>query len=321
MYAVEAHRPDLLEWLLTEGFDANATDDFGQTPLFLAAQNGDAVCVDLLLQAGADPKKGPTYSSPIEEAHHFVVVRQLLAAGEDLRQISDEVRQELLGVTPGDPRATKQQYQAGKHPRFGRSNPERMENPFWRAMVHAGCNAYFARRLFEDTDYRQSNAPVWCYERFGRTTTLLPDGRIVEIAGEHEDFYDPDFCIYNDVVVFDGKGQVEILGYPESVFPPTDFHSATLVGDSIFIIGCLGYPEQRKSGETPVYRLACSPFKITQVLATGEKPGWISHHTAWYEPEAHRICLHGGKVVGKDSTPNPWTYALDLQIYRWTRLP
>ena len=35
----------------------------------------------------------------------------------------------------------------------------------------------------------------------GRSTVWLPDGRVVLIAGEHEDSYDPDFCIYNDVVV------------------------------------------------------------------------------------------------------------------------
>jgi len=25
----------------------------------------------------------------------------------------------------------------------------------------------------------------------------LPDGRLVSVGGEHEDYYDPDFCIYN----------------------------------------------------------------------------------------------------------------------------
>lgn len=40
--------------------------------------------------------------------------------------------------------------------------------------------------------------PVWCFNRFGATRTKLPDGRTVCIGGEHEDFYDPDFYIYND---------------------------------------------------------------------------------------------------------------------------
>ena len=61
------------------------------------------------------------------------------------------------------------------------------------------------------------------------------------IAGEHEDYYDPDFCIYNDVVVLGLDGSVEIYGYPKDVFPPTDFHTATLVGDRVIVIGRLGY--------------------------------------------------------------------------------
>jgi hypothetical protein len=44
--------------------------------------------------------------------------------------------------------------------------------------------------------------PVFCFRRFGRTETKLPNGRIVYIGGEHEDIYDPDLNIYNDVVVF-----------------------------------------------------------------------------------------------------------------------
>jgi hypothetical protein len=45
-------------------------------------------------------------------------------------------------------------------------------------------------------------------------------------GGEHEDFYDPDFCIYNDVFVHERDGSVAIYGYPESVFPPTDYDAS-----------------------------------------------------------------------------------------------
>ena len=57
----------------------------------------------------------------------------------------------------------------------------------------------------------------------GQSQTELPDGRLICVAGEHEDSYDPDFHIYNDVVVFDPSGEYEIYGYPQNVFPPTDF--------------------------------------------------------------------------------------------------
>ena len=315
------NRPELLKWLLTKGFDVNAADEFGRTPLLDAAECGYAGCVATLLDAGADPGKEVSWGEkPIEAAQNMATARLLIAAGEDITQANAEVRRELTGTTGGDPQVSRAQYHAGRDRKFGRANPEPTSIPFWRAMVQAGCSAYRARVLFDDT--KRYDGTVWCYDRFGRTTTCLPDGRILEIAGEHEDHYDPDFCIYNDVVVFDGKGGFEILGYPEKVFPPTDFHTATLAGSSLYIIGCLGYPKQRKPAETPVYRLDCRTFQIERIRTHGEKPGWISRHKAWYEAGAHRICISGGRrVVGQKLVPNPHTYMLDLKRDAWTRLP
>jgi len=322
-FAIEMNQPALLRWLIAEGFDVNCSDDFGHTPLRTAAEYGYADCVAVLLNAGAKPKEADAIGQlPIQEAANLSVARLLIAAGEDLSEVNEEVRRELAGTTGGDLQATQAQFEAGRNRTFGNTNPERTLNPFWRAMIQAGCNAYRARALFEETKpYTDTAQPVWCYQRFGRTTTLLPDGRIIEIAGEHEDHYDYDFCIYNDVVVFDGKGDFEILSYPERIFPPTDFHTATLVGNSLYIIGCLGYPSQRKARETPVYRLDCRTFQIEYIRTFGEKPGWVSEHKAWYEAGAHRICLSGGQIVGRKTVPNTRTYALDLTDHRWTLLP
>src|SRR5262245_20211093 len=102
-----------------------------------------------------------------------------------------------------------------------------MNNAFWEAMVHSRVSGYQAA---SDLGLPAiTRPPVWCFQRFGQSITQLPDGRIIEIGGEHEDHYDPDFCIYNDVVVHRGDGAFDIFGYPEDVFPPTDFHTATLV--------------------------------------------------------------------------------------------
>ncbi len=57
-----------------------------------------------------------------------------------------------------------------------------------------------------------AEGPVWTFDRMGQTRTELPDGRLVCVAGEHEDYYDPDFHIYNDVVVFAPGGGVEVYG-------------------------------------------------------------------------------------------------------------
>jgi hypothetical protein len=37
------------------------------------------------------------------------------------------------------------------------------------------------------------------------------DGRVVYLGGDHEDSYDPDFCIYNDVVVFGPKTELRCM--------------------------------------------------------------------------------------------------------------
>ena len=135
------------------------------------------------------------------------------------------------------------------------------------------------------------------------------------------DFYDPDFCIYNDVVVHHGDGIFEIYGYPESVFPPIDFHSATLVGNYIYIIGCLGYSENRTPGETPVYRLDCTTYEIQKIETSGNKPGWIHKHKAQYRDDSG-IHITGGEIdLGKDGfLSNSYTYVLDLSDMKWRRL-
>lgn len=148
--------------------------------------------------------------------------------------------------------------------RYGAGNPERMHVAFWEWMVRRGVPAYTAMWEF-GLSHQCGRSPTWCFDRFGMTRTPMPDGRIICIAGEHEDFYHPDFCIYNDVIVLRpapgqtgvtvDAGEVEIYGYPDGVFPPTDFHSATRVGDRIFLIGRLGYHGKRLHGQTPVMML------------------------------------------------------------------
>lgn len=73
-------------------------------------------------------------------------------------------------------------------------------------------------------------------------------------------------------------GGYEILAYRREVFPPTDFHTATLVGDAIMIIGNLGYTEHRQAGVSPVYRLDLQTWAIHPVETTGDAPGWVSRH-------------------------------------------
>lgn len=166
--------------------------------------------------------------------------------------------------------------------------------------------------------------PGWCFDRFGQSTNQLPDGRIVFIAGEHEDHYDPDFYIYNDVVVQHPDGRVDIFGYPREVFPPTDFHSATLVGNRIVLIGNLGYPEQRRVGETPVLILDLETSAIAAVRTSGTPPGWVHDHKATLSEDGRSILIERGKLDRgrKDGAlvENIDDWRLHLTDWRWERL-
>lgn len=189
--------------------------------------------------------------------------------------------------------ATREQFLEQRHRQFGTANPQQMDMPFWESMVRSGKHAYGARKQFGALD---DEGAVWCFKRFGMSQTILSDGRTLCVAGEHEDYYDPDFCIYNDLIVKYPDGAIQIFGYPREVFPPTDFHTATLVDKRLILIGSLGYQHERRVGHTPVYELSLPDFHLSPIETTGEMPGWISRHEAELGPDG-RIVIRGGDVM------------------------
>jgi hypothetical protein len=336
MYAIESGRTEVLKWLIKEGFDIEAADDYGNTALIVAAECDATECVSILLENGANPGRINKYNKKaINVASNLQIAQKLVSAGEDLSDINGEVRKLLIRAGQEDFSnlgVSLEQYLVGRYRRFGTTNPEIMEVDFWKAMVRCATSAYSAQTAFDDTEYnfdrffaREDNfEPVWCNQRYGRTITQLPDGRIIEIGGAHEDYYDPDFCIYNDVVIYQGDGSFRIFGYPKEVFPPTDFHSATLVGNYIYIIGNLGYFRDRSYDETPVYQLDCDTLKIEKIEAIGEKPGWVSRHKAYYKEPA-KIYVTGGEIGIMSSDKEEYIenlvdYTLDLISLRWSRI-
>jgi len=325
-YAVQTNQIPMLTWLLDEGFSIEATDNHLNTPLILAAELGLTDCVKFLLERGADVSKGNHIPyRAIQVAKNLDIVDLLVACGEDINDISPKLHANLLGIKHyASPVVSKEDYLAGRYREFGAGNAVETNNPFWLAMIRSGASAWQASDMFIDKGSHDGKV-VWCYERYGRTTTILPDGRIIEIGGEHEDFYRPEFCIYNDVCVFEKNGNINIniniYSYSAEIFPPTDSHTATLVDEDIYIIGRLGYPETRVAGFTPVYKLDTKSLKISQLDTTGDGPGFINHHKAKLKDD--KIFVSGGEkivvVAGKtgyiDNTEN---YQLCLKTAVWS---
>lgn len=323
-YPLESDNAAMLSWLVDQGWKVEEeTDEFRGHPLALAVGAGAVKCARELLQAGASAERLDAYGDSVMKcAGSAEMIELLYGAGLSLSDVSPDIRSSITGTPPhSEENISDRHYQQHKHRAFGRQNPDRMNNPFWNDMIYSRMSANAAAYEHNDTTSRRE--AVWCFNRFGHSLTRLPAGKHVEIGGEHEDYYDQDFCIYNDVVVHHGNGTFDVFGYPEKVFPPTDFHSATYCAPYIYIIGCLGYPEQRHAGITPIYRLHCESWKIECVDATGDGPGWIHRHHA-RAIEGGRILISSGKIDrcdGNEVVDNEECYILDTVARLWHRLP
>lgn len=212
--------------------------------------------------------------------------------------------------------------------RRGAANPERISNETWEWMVRTrlpACRPEMDMGL--ERDY--SKGPRWCFSRYGISRTRMPDGRIICIGGEHEDFYDSDFFIYNDVIVLrlgeghdwptESQGEVEIYGYPTAAFGPTDSHAAVLIGELIYIIGGLGYQHERSHVMTPVYTLDTRDYRIERVTTSGHAPGLISKHHAAYDAATHSIVVREADTwfLGKCTAKHRRAFRLHLADMRW----
>jgi ankyrin repeat protein len=325
-YAIENDHLPMLKWLLEIGVDIEQTDDFGHTALRTAVECCNEGSVDILLKAGASVDQESKTGTALGCASTRSIAMKLMDAGADPQHLTGEARRAILRYPPEPDenllKASASEFELYRSRRFGGQNPEKMNNIFWEGMIRSGVNAYQAGKMFGiENRFDGQYTPIWCAQRFGQSVTLLTDGRIMQVAGEHEDHYDPDFCIYNDVFVHSPEGSVTIYGYPESMFPPTDFHTATLVGNYIYLIGSLGYPNCRLYGETPVYRLDTTSSQIERVETTGTRPGWIYKHRAMLIG-AHEIRIFGGNILclmdGREvQKENSKVFILDIERRIW----
>jgi ankyrin repeat protein len=317
-FAVDAGRADLVTWLLELGLAVDEHDDSGDSALHHAVAIDEPDCVDVLIAAGANVNAGEGFSSVLAQASSAQIVRRLLQAGADPANLSAEGARSLCGLDEASDlfsAVSATAFEQGRTRRFGIANPERINEPFWEAMIRSGISAYEASSTLGLS--REGGAATWCAKRFGQTTTELPDGRVVQIGGEHEDFYDADFCIYNDVFVYGSAGEIEIFGYPEEVFPPTDFHTATLIGAHIYVIGSLGYSGTPRYAETPVFRLDTESMRMERLTTTGSSPGGIYKHRAHLIGDTAIRVTDGICVREAGQVRNTGEFVLDLPSLNW----
>ena len=226
-------------------------------------------------------------------------------------------------IEPG-PAVTPELFRVWRSPRLGAQNPERLTNPVWDWLVRSRASAYAASQRF-GFGRGSDGGPGWSFARFGQSATTLDDGRVVYVAGEHEDHYDPDFYIYNDVVIRSPDDRIEIFGYPRDVFPPTDFHTATRRRRS----------HSRSSGTSAIRpiggrgrrrwsSLELSTLSSSLIETGGDPPGWIHDHSASLDADG-TIVVSGGKTetgrgAGLEFRENGDDWRLDLSTWRWERL-
>ena len=318
--------------------NAGATPD-PASPLLDACLEGaidtnNLVCANLLLQIGANPNAKTAWDENlVNRARIQPMVALLHAHGANIDRIHGEASRVLLGLEPEkDDRlltCSAADFERHHAPQYASTNGQNITSSFHLCMIESGESAYAAgkhfqlKRSFSDPSWKH----IWNVDRFGQSTTLLPDGRYIQIGGEHEDYYDPDFFIYNDVIVHtpptaeSEPWQRQVFAYPADVFPPTDFHTATLMGDEIIVIGNLGYMDARVPGYTPVYALNIISLQFRPISCSGSSPGWIHQHRAT-PARSGVISVNEGSELNehKKFHSQQGTWELDVAAARWTQV-
>ena len=326
--AVQSRNPDVLSFYLDLGHEYVPSHLADHGPIRIAMDYGNEEMARITYEAYKDSPDIHRYlNEALDDDEQGEYARWLLAIGANSTKLEPSARRILIGHDKfdGDPLdgITKEQYRQDRSPRFGTANPEEVTSAYWLAMIHSRSNGYRARMKFSDEPTfacGPTEDPVWCADRFGQTFTYLPDGRVIEIAGEHEDSYDPDFRIYNDVFVHELDGNTRIFLYPRDVFPPTDFHSATLVEPWIYIIGSLGYQEDRPEDSIAVYRLNTVDFHIEHVETQNPPNFQLYDHDA--RLTGSELVLTGGRHFSRKDTEftpqvNTHTITLNLDTLTW----
>lgn len=322
MHAVVGGHLAVVKWLVENGAELNIRCEHGSTALMRSVNLERIEIVRYLIQAGADihltnnlPGDDVDASgwSAIEMAENPEIIRLLIAAGAEWHDLNYDARLRLFGIDDGnwEVECSREEYESGKYMRFGTTNPEKMEELYWRAMVRSGdvADLYVDMSDLPKNDELNQSAREWHYIRWGKSLTPLPNGYFIEIGGRYEgrnEAYD-----FNEVFVYDGHGNFDIYGYPQEVLPPVVGHTATLIEDQIYIIGGMDDSEESLRNQRFIYRLNCNSMAIDKLETFGENCGLLYGHLVAY----HRGQGIAGEIHVKEGYE--WCYSADAGKNDW----
>ena len=276
---------------------------------------------DIHAQAHARGRFGSHSKSVAFGADDPLLARILFQAGARAEDFSTDMLPAALGLLPSGDAADEPLNKALASIVTGQRNPEPIANAFYDRQIRTFQSA--SAGLVEHTDASRDDrfdlAPSFSFDRLGRSVTSLKDGRVVLIAGVHEDRHDPNHHVYNDVCVVQPDGKFDYFAYDPDAFPPTIDHSATEVAGDLWLIGNdFWYSHQKMPAQAQVLRLDLRTFRMSPVVTKGRDPGSIFGHEA--KLEGSEILISGAKAHPRRPDLDGQTYALETNTGTWRLL-
>ncbi len=132
--------------------------------------------------------------------------------------------------------------------------------------------------------------PALNFCRAGETCTRLPDGRFIVTGGHIKG------QALNDVCITDGNKQ-SWLGYPSHVLPPIYEHTATVLGNELWLIGS-AHIDKTCLYQTPLYRINLNTYQIHKVASRNSMRQIYGHQTLL---KSGQFVIMGGHIITSDT--------------------
>lgn len=138
---------------------------------------------------------------------------------------------------------------------------------------------------------------------------------------DYNDYYNPDFKIYNDVTIRHFDSKYELWNYPEEQFPPVYAHDTVHDKniDFVYITGGLGSGDRQRKNITEIYQLNLETKDIEHIEALGDSPPCLhNHHTKMWNDDLIEMrdgdILKNGKAI-----KNLYVWYFNLKTKTWLK--